>query len=439
MALRKESSKTFEVVGTAHAPGNTRLVDALVFVVLGALALAGLVPLGYRLASGLGVTNLGSVVPWGVWVSFYIFFIGLSAGSFLLSTLIFVFGNKKLEPVGRLAVIQAFFCLLTGLIFVWIDLGQWQRFWEVMVYPQWHSVLAWEIWFYNAYIVLLLAEMWFLLRCDLSRWAIEAEGVARAFYRTLSLGHRCASDTGRHVCAPRTANWLMVLGMIGIPIALGVHGGTGAIFAVAKARAGWNSPIFPLVFIVSALASGGALLLSLRAFVVRGDGNLDLLRSLARITGAILIFDLLLLGLEFLVALYSAVPDHQQVYDLMATGPYWEVFWIQELLVGALVPLLLIFVRTDHAGALRLGLAGLLIVIGIFGVRLNIVIPALAVTELPGFAHAFDSTRLSDVYHPNWVEWLSGMGIVAFMALVGYAAIRLLPMHEDQPYGRPGR
>ena len=44
---------------------------------------------------------------------------------------------------------------------------------------------------------------------------------------------------------------------IGIPVALGVHGGTGAIFAVVKARPAWYSPIVPLVFIISALASGG--------------------------------------------------------------------------------------------------------------------------------------------------------------------------------------
>ena len=158
---------------------------------------SGLRPSSTACDSGLGVTRLGSVVPWGLWVAFYIFFIGLSAGSFLLSTLVFVFRNKTLEPVGRLAVLQAFVCLLTGLVFILIDLGHWERFWHVIVYPQWNSVLAWEIWFYNFYIVLLLAELWLLMRRDLARWAGEVRGVRRLCYRVLSLGFRCPDDRGR--------------------------------------------------------------------------------------------------------------------------------------------------------------------------------------------------------------------------------------------------
>ena len=96
--------------------------------------------------------------PWGLWVAFYIYFIGLSAGSFLLSTLVFVFSNKRLEPIGRLAVLQAFVSLLTGLASISSTSATWERFWHVIVYPQWNSVLAWEIWFYNFYIVLLVGR-----------------------------------------------------------------------------------------------------------------------------------------------------------------------------------------------------------------------------------------------------------------------------------------
>ena len=58
------------------------------------------------------------------------------------------------------------------------------------------------------------------------------------------------------------------------------------------------------------------------------------------------------------------------------------------------------------------------IVIGVFGIRLNIVIPALAVPVFRGFDHAIDSPRLSSLYIPNWVEWVSSLGIVAATALL---------------------
>jgi molybdopterin-containing oxidoreductase family membrane subunit len=119
---------------------------------------------------------------------------------------------------------------------------------------------------------------------------------------------------------------------------------------------------------------------------------------------------------------------------LIASGPFWWVFWIQQLLLGAVVPLLLIYSRAEQASALRLGLAGLLIVIGIFGVRLNIVIPALAIPVLRGFDTAIDSARLASLYVPNWVEWLSSLGIIAAVALLAYAVMRRLPMNEHQPY-----
>jgi Ni/Fe-hydrogenase subunit HybB-like protein len=403
---------------------------------LAGVAVVGLAALSVRMQEGLGVTRLGSVVPWGVWVAFYIFFIGLSAGSFLLSTLIFVFKNQTLEPLGRLAVFQAFVCLLTGVVFIFIDLGHWERFWYVIRYPQWNSVLAWEIWFYNVYIVVLLAELYLLLRADLARWAAELGGIRGRLYRVLSLGYRLpATDAERQAVLGRTLRWMTVLGIIGIPIALGVHSGTGAIFAVVKARPGWYSPIFPLVFIVSALASGGGLLLFLRAFVVpQPVQDRQLLPTLAKLTGGFLVFDLLLLGLEFLTGLYGGIPDHIAVYQLMISGPFWYTFWIQQLLLGAVVPLLLIYMRPESAGRTRLGLAGLLIALGVFGVRLNIVIPALAVPVLRGFDHAFDSARLAAIYIPNWLEWLSSLGVIAAVALLAYAAIGLLPMEEHQPY-----
>ena len=67
-----------------------------------------------------GTTQL---VPWGIWVSGYIFFLGLSAGSFLISTLIYVFGVKQLEEAGPAALVQALGCLLLGGILIVLDAG----------------------------------------------------------------------------------------------------------------------------------------------------------------------------------------------------------------------------------------------------------------------------------------------------------------------------
>ena len=409
-------------------------VTALLGLVV--LAIVGLGVTVYRLSEGLGVTRLGSTVPWGLWVAFYIYFIGLSAGSFLLSSLVFVFGNKNLEPLSRLAVLQAFVCLILGLIFIFLDLGHWERFIYVIIHPQWHSVLAWEIWFYNAYIVVLLLELWMLMRSDLSRWSRQIGGAWGRIYKMLTLGFACPQASEANAASERkTLKWLLFLGIIGIPIALGVHGGTGAIFAVVKSRPAWYSPIFPLVFIVSALASGGGLLLFLRVFIApEPEKDKEILPGVANLVAGFLIFDVLLLFLEFLVGIYGGIPDHVEPYRLMTHGPFAWVFWGQQLLLGVAIPLLLLYARPRESQhkIKEIGIAGLLIFVGIFGVRLNIVIPALAVPVLRGFDTSMESARLSSMYVPNWIEWVSSLGIVALGILVTCWLMRRLPLREHQ-------
>lgn len=423
---------------TTENEAKSNLSNPWIRLFLGAMAVIGLPFLFYRLYTGLNVTALGQVVPWGVWVAFYIYFIGLSAGSFLLSSLIFVFKNEKLEPVGRLALIQALACLITGLVFIFIDLGHWERFWHVMVYPQWGSVLAWEIWFYNAYIVVLLTEIWLLMRSDLARWARDTDIWLRPVYRLLSFGFKNPATAELQAAyEAKTKKILTIVGIIGIPIALGVHGGTGAIFAVVKARPGWYSSIFPLIFVISALVSGGGLLLCLRAFLPQNPKeDREILTTLAKLTGGFLIFDLLLMGLEFLVGLYGAIPEDLKVFHLILFGPFWYIFWGLQLGIGAVLPLMLIFIRGDKAGTFRLGLAGFCIFIGVFGVRLNIVIPALSAPILHGFDHAVDSPRFTSLYIPNAVEWLSSLGVVGAAALVTNYIMDFIPMREHQPAPR---
>src|ERR1051325_3141204 len=140
-----------------------------------------------RLIYGHVHANYGSVVTWGLWVAAYIYFIGLSAGSFLISSLVYVFGLKRFERIGRLAVFSAIVTLFLALLSIWADLGHMGRAWHVVVYANFKSPMAWMIWLYSAYFALLLAEMWFLLRADLVIGARGRDWRA-GVYRALSLG-----------------------------------------------------------------------------------------------------------------------------------------------------------------------------------------------------------------------------------------------------------
>jgi molybdopterin-containing oxidoreductase family membrane subunit len=398
------------------------------------LAVIGGIAIGERVLGGLATTNLTNKVVWGLWVAFYIYFIGLSAGSFLLSTLIYVFGVERFEKVGRLAIYSALILLFTGLSFIMLDLGHMERFITVYTHRNLESVLTWEIHFYAVYIFILILELYFLMRRDLIRLRDDPGTRLRFLYRFLAMGSTDLSERSAH----RDHKIIMALGILGLPVAIGVHGGTGAIFAVAKARPYWFTGLFPIVFIVSALASGAGLLAV--SYILTGDRKdtdyRSLAQSLGKMAAGVLAFDLLLLTSEVLVGMYSGIPEHLEVYDAIMSGPYWWVFWGGQLGLGAVIPIILILAPTGR-NLWVLAAACTMIFLGIIGVRLNIVIPSLTVEMLPGIHESFVDTRASPFYFPSLIEILSSMGVIVANAILFWIGFALLPIYDRRLATRP--
>jgi len=408
---------------------NPKLKTFLIISGLGGLV--GIATIVYRLMEGMKVTAMTSSVPWGMWVAFYIYFIGLSAGSFLFSTLIYVFGQRDIEKAGRLALVSAVMALVAGLFFVWIDLGHPWRMFNVFLHWNSSSVLAWEILFYVFYIIAILAEIWFIMRCDLARLVQRTSGFKQTLYRIFSLGWQCPDTAERAAsCHRASLKATAIIGAIGVPMAIGVHGGTGAIFAVVKARPYWYSPIFPIIFLVSALVSGAGLMTFLYAFL--GNKNepdhKPIVQKLATWMTIFLGIDILLLIAEMLVGLYGNIPDHIAVLDQILKGPYWYVFWIGQLGFATLFPILIYIFKKESVN--WLGFAGLLIVIGIVCVRFTLVIPAFVTPPIPHLNEAFNQFRFNFKYFPSLIEWISSFGIVSFVAFLFTLAYNFLPVYE---------
>lgn len=345
------------------------------------LATLGSIGFWQRLSQGHLLANYGSYVPWGLWVAAYIYFVGLSAGAFLLSSLVYVFKVKALERIGPLSLVIAVITLFMALLSIWFDIGHMERFWFVFTRPNFHSMMAWMVWMYTAYFLLLFVEL------------------------RLAFQRRSA----------RQERLLTILGALGIPLAIAFHGGVGALFAVVGARPYWHTSLFPILFLSGAMTSGGALLLSVVAWwwPARDETHRHLVKLLGHITLGLLLFDLLLEWAEISVPLWGDVESHTAGLKLMLFGPFWWVFWILHLLLGSLVPIwLLVRAPSDPR---RAGLAGALIAILFMSVRLNIVIPGLAVPILPGIEAAIRHPRLTTFYVPSLHEWL----VLAFVLAIG--------------------
>lgn len=396
-------------------------VAATLWIVLLGFGLAGVF---LRLTTGHELAGYGSYIPWGLWVAAYVYFIGLSAGAFLISALVFVFDVRQLERVGKLALFTALVTLFMALLTIWFDLGHMERFWEVYVYGNRVSMMAWMVWLYTAYFVLIIIENWFALRSDLSRMSFEG-GLRGLVGRLLTFGRPDVSQEA----ADRDRKVLRVLGTFGVPLAVAFHGGVGALFGVLAARPFWNASIFPIAFIIGALASGGALLTAVVAFFWpdRGtEAHRDLVAYLGRLVLGLLAVYLLLEWAEFSIGIYTDIPSESEPYVQILIGPYWWVFWFVHILVGAAIPLTLLLTRPNSTTWVGAGAA--LIAVTFIAVRLNVVIPGLIVPELEGLDRAYVDHRLSFEYFPSVLEWLLLAFVVSVGVAVFYIGSRLLPL-----------
>ncbi|MGQ9600972.1 MAG: NrfD/PsrC family molybdoenzyme membrane anchor subunit [Anaerolineae bacterium] len=401
------------------------LALGLVALIVGAFGLAD------RLTTGLLKVGWGTPVPWALWVVFYIYFIGLSAGSFLVSSLIYVFGFKRFEAVGRLSIFTALISLLTALVFIVVDLGHMERAFFIFTRPGFSSPLTWIVWLYTTYLLLLLAEAWFLMRRDFAGGG-KAGGLKGTLYRIMALGTKEDSDATR----ARDMKVVRVLGALGVPLAIAFHGGTGAVFAVTVARAYWYSGLFPLMFLVSALASGGALLTALAAFALPNGyrRHRDLVLGLGQLLVIFLFVDVLMELAEVLVSLYGTAPAHFVPIHEQLFGPNWYIFWILGVCFALGLPLI-VLTTIGRKSALATGLAALVSAIGFVGIRWNIVLPGFAVEELPGIGRSFlEPHWLYGRYVPSLMEWqmsLFAIGLALVLFAIGYTLLPLEPVKRE--------
>ena len=344
-------------------------------------------------------------------------------------SLVYVFGMRQFERIGRLALFIALVCLLTALLFIWFDLGHMERFFFVFTRPSFTSPLTWLVWLYTIYFFLLLAEIWFVMRPSFVRGG-EGKGFKASLYRFLTFGARDLSPQALE----RDRKIVRILGAIGVPLAIAFHGSVGAVFAVTVARAYWYTGLLPIMFLVSALASGGALLTTIVAFVVPnglGEHREEVI-GLGRLLVLLLFVDFLMEIAEILVSLYGTAPAHFIPIHEQLFGPNWWIFWILGMGM-ALVGPMLILTFPGRRSAVWTGIAALLATIGFVGIRWNVVLPGFAVEELPGIGRSFFEPHwIYGLYIPSAMEWgltLFNVGVGVLILALGFW---LLPLRAEE-------
>ncbi|XWX02466.1 NrfD/PsrC family molybdoenzyme membrane anchor subunit [Aggregatilineales bacterium SYSU G02658] len=371
-----------------------------VFWILGIILLVvGAPGMWQRLTEGLAPTNLTSYVPWGVWVGFYDYLVWMEVGSLLIFTsMIYIFGDRLMPKIKPIVLFTGFTIVTMGLLIVLLDLGHFERFWHVIVYPDFGSMIAWMVWLHSSYLLILTLELAIVL------WGGD-----------------------------RFKSFLKPLAYISLPVGLALIIVSGSIFGVVAARPLWNTASLPLMFLLSALAAGSGLLLFL--IVVfwqnkQSDEYVRLVKRVSVITRTLLLAGVFAAGVIAFTMLYKGGgnPTRAEALNLILTGPYWWSFWIVHILLGVLIPLGILF--TMPSKPVMAGIAAFLSSVTFVAVTLNIVIPTLVTEELKGLATAFVDPKLSLDYAPNLMEWMVLFFIFGIGAVIFGLGMRFLPLQS---------
>jgi Ni/Fe-hydrogenase subunit HybB-like protein len=280
--------------------------------------------------------NVPHEVPWKIYIPLYFYFTGLSAGSFILSTLSTVFGIKRFKPLALPAAIISFVLLLLAPACLILDLHQPTRFWHTLA-PQYFnstSALSYGSWLLTLYPITNLIYIYFIF--------VRDDRATR------------------------------ILGTITVPLAVFVHAYTGFAFALVRARAWWHSALMPGFFLTSALLSGIALLFIVAAAMERrAKDRLDpeLFKSLRLMMVGILVVDLFWNLCFWLTLLVSNADGHASILYALSE----DLYIVGEIGFGMLLPLLLLLLPVTREDRFFQCFASVLIIIGVFLMRYSVV------------------------------------------------------------------
>ncbi len=370
-------------------------------------------------------------VHWGILVVVYPYLTGLVAGAFILASLVKVFNIKEVQAVYRLSLLTALAFLLIAPLPLLLHLGHPERSFEIFLTPNFRSAMAMFGFVYAWYLmVVLLLEIWFTYRKDVILWAQREHAPMKWIHKLISLFSTDVSD--RAVEFDKKV--VKGITIIGIPSAFLLHGYVGFIFGSIKANPWWSSVLMPIVFLFSAIVSGIALIIFLYMVVTpyRGEKiDMRCLDTMASFLFYAVIVDFSLELLDFIHRLYESEESIKILSQMVMNKLYISLVIIQVLL-GMIIPLALmvsvkLFRFADELRKLLYFVAVILIQLGIFATRWNVVIGGQM------FSKSFRGLTAYKMELTGWESLLMALLLLVLPFLVLAVLIRILPPWEPSP------
>lgn len=374
---------------------------------------------------GLGTTAMRNYVSWGLYISTFVFFIGISHSGTLVSAILRITNKEWRRPITRSAELLTWVSLLFGGIMPIIDMGRPDRVHHLVIFGRLQSPLMWDIICIGTYFVGSTLFLYLPMIPDIAlcrdRLSANASRFRKWIYRKLSLGWQDTKENWK-----RLEKAMHIMTIIIIPIAVSVHTVVGYIFAMTL-RPGWNSTVFGPYFVAGALYSGSAAVVLIMS-VFRKLYHLEnyITKKQFNYMGQIV------LALTLIYAYFNlneyAVPAYKMeshegflLHDLFS-GSYSVIFWTLQF--GAVLLPAIILAFPKGRTPVMASIACVIIVIGAWIKRYIIVIPTLLHPYTP-----IQNVPLKwSEYFPNWVEWSITIGALAGIFLVITLFSKIFPI-----------
>ncbi len=375
----------------------------LVMITFAAFMIAGSLATWWIIEQGIWITGMTNRVPWGLQIVMAVYYIGLSAGSLVISGLYGVFGKVEYKPFARIAVYMAMLFLIAGLLSILMDQGRLDRvFVEPFVHFNLQSMFSINPILYNGHILICIIYLWALFTERKRLTTVIA---------TLAFG------------------W-----------AFCVHSGTGAIFGFG-ARMLYESPLLPASFVAAAMASGTALMIIVIVGLFKAAGRgLDdaLIQWLGQFLAVCILVVVYFLFMENAYRVYVVELRHAAVYYLFG-GIHSMLFWFGLIIIGLIIPMFILFRKRTGRSIPWIVFASVLVIFGVLCERYVIVLPGLTHPPeiFPGMeiiqSVIEEGVAAYTLSLPEILQALGVLGVIGFLLGWGLKYLALLPTEARMP------
>ena len=398
-----------------------------------AALVAGLGMLGFgayaiyiTLTVGLGTWGLNSSVAWGWDIINFVWWIGIGHAGTAFSIFLLILRQKWRTAINRAAEAMTVVAVLAAALFPLLHMGRPWLFFYIFPYPNtrgplwvnFNSPLFWDFVAISAYLLISASFWYFGMLPDLATLRDTAKSkIKKTIYGIMAFGW-----TGSSREWMRFEGLSFVLGGIAAVLVVSVHSIVSTDFAVSV-EVGWHTTIFPPYFVVGAIFSGFAMVLTLvvimRRFYKMNDFITD---SHIDAVCRVLIFISLIMGTayitEIFVAWYSGNPyEMYMFFKNRLTGEYAVEFWIM-FISNAIVPQLFWFKKMRRS-MLVVFIVSIIVNIGMWFERYNIIVTSLSRDYLP-------SSWVS--YSPTIIEIGFFLGTIGLFVTGVLLFFRFIPM-----------